>query len=84
MNRDKIKLIKFNLTKSIAQLWRRRNPRKDNTVLEGDVSLDRDDIIEWGQGQEKSCFFKEKYGIIILHVLDYYSCLLRLLLPLTA
>ena len=56
MNRDNIKLVKSTLTKSTAQLWRRRNQRRNNAVLEGDESFDGDDLIEWGQGQENSYF----------------------------
>ena len=77
MNRDNIKLVQSTLTKSTMQLWRRRNQRRNNAVLDGD------DLIEWGQGKKNHFLFKEVDGSTILHFLDYYSCLLRLLLPLT-
>ena len=55
---------------------------RNNAVLEGDVSLDRDDLIEWDKGKKNHVLYKEEDGSIILHVLDYFSCLLRLFLPL--
>ena len=47
-------LIQSTLTKSTTQMWRSRNQGRDNAVLEGDESLDGDDLIGWGQGQENS------------------------------
>ena len=56
MNRDNIRLIHSTLTKSTMQMWRSKDQGRNNAILEGDESLDGDDIIEWGHGKEKSCF----------------------------
>ena len=50
--------------------------------MEGDEYLDGDDLIEWGQGKKNHVLFKEEDRNIIGDALDYYSCLVRLLLPL--
>ena len=81
-NRDIIKLIQSPLTNSTTRLWRRRNQRRNNAILEGDESLDGDDLIEWGQGKENSYLFKEEDGSTIIHVLDYYFVFSDFLLPL--
>ena len=54
MNRDNIRLIQSTLTKLTTKIWRSKDQGRNNTVLEGDDSLDGNDIIEWGKGQENS------------------------------
>ena len=51
MNRANIMLIQSTLTKSTMQMWRSRDQGSNNAVLEGDESLDGNDLIEWGQGK---------------------------------
>ena len=52
-------------------MWSRDQGR-NNAVLEGDESLDGNDLIGWGQGQEIHIIFKEEDG-------NHFSSCFRLL-----
>ena len=56
MSKDNIKLVYSTLTKSTTQIWRSRDQGRKTAIMEGDESLDGNDLIGWGQGQENSNF----------------------------